>query len=174
VSAFIHRFPQLADMTFEDGTPFAGPDTKSWLARLSAPAASGRQESAPADQPALIKDLPPLEAITVLQDMLPQEGRGKERLAIYSAMCRAARDGRFWDLLVPLARHILELIAEYKLSGFDPEAVINILSPLRAGLGAALASRPDSQTRECLSEVSACLGCLRPAELLERGEADWS
>jgi hypothetical protein len=63
----------------------------------------------------------------------------------------------------------MELIAQYKLSGFDPEAVINILSPLRSALGAALADRPDSRTRECLSEVSDCLCRLRPLELLEGG-----
>jgi type VI secretion system protein VasJ len=167
VSALMSRFPQLADLAFEDGTPFADPETRDWLARIAAKQLPEESASDDKDKINRLNRLPPLERINALQNLLPEEGRGRGRLAIYSAVCQAARDGKFWDLLLPLGRHILEIIETHKLADFDPELTAEILLPLLAALRAAAENSPaGSPARECLQAVSACLCRLRPREVL--------
>ncbi|MBI3596685.1 MAG: type VI secretion system domain-containing protein, partial [Nitrospirae bacterium] len=104
VRTLLRRLPALLDCRFSDGTPFAAPDTRSWIEREvslsgdgSAPPASAAKES---DRLAEVREK---------ADLLLRERKAKEAIALYHgkiAEAPASRD-RF-VLRLELARLSLQ------------------------------------------------------------------
>jgi type VI secretion system protein VasJ len=144
LAGLLDRIPGLAELSFADGSPFADPATRAWLARETAPRSAptaGEQDSGSAPWHTALD-----EARASLVG-----GKLDEAVGRLSAGARTAETGRarfFWQLAqaklcieagaVPLAlatlRHLDGVIDRHDLENWEPEAAAESTLLLRSCL----------------------------------------
>lgn len=146
-AALVERFAGLENLRFSDGTPFADPQTLTWLKRLRPAGAGGDGSGAPAGEGqtagnadgfsvaveqarALARKKELVAAVALLQQPMQQStGQGRKlrwRLAIADLLLEAKKP----LLALPHLEQVLADIDTYHLERWDPALAL-------AGLGSA-------------------------------------
>ncbi|MDR1162677.1 MAG: type VI secretion system protein TssA [Candidatus Accumulibacter sp.] len=166
-AGLLHRFPELAGMSFSDGTPFADSATRQWLAGLSGTGGG----SDPFDA-ALAEAVahPPAAALEALGRLLLRHPGDKYTLVLYRAAFQACLAGELWQPLPFLSVRLLEIVAAHRLSTYDSDAVAAALASAADALAAAATANPEnSPVREQYARIAAELAGLQPHKLLPGG-----
>lgn len=131
LAGFLNRFPELTELAFSDGTPFASPETTAWIAEDVSGGAGG---SAAAD---------PLMAAASDAAALAATGKVVEGLGLLKAYCESCRSERDWfrgqlklsdlclrfDVLHPLVAQLAALRAKAEqanLAAWEPDLVVEL------------------------------------------------
>ncbi|MDU8497654.1 type VI secretion system protein TssA [Pseudomonas syringae] len=118
-SLFLKRFPEVVELRFQDGAPFANAETLQWVATLISPPVSSPQQAWETDE----HELPEWEAVYLeLVSTLPEKGL-KASVRVLSQHLNSANGGRdrfFWRLC--LAR-ICHLAKKYELASVQLECL---------------------------------------------------
>ena len=146
----LHRLPGLEELSFADGTPFANPETRSWLKGIafdSKPAARAKPAAAPdsapvedriaaeiADAQALIRKGKLLEATERLQQKLNHATSSREKVLWRLAISRMLIDARQGRLALPHLEQILRDIDAYRLEEYEPALTLRGLKLILSGL----------------------------------------
>ena len=133
-AALLARLPDLAQLAFADGTPFAGGDTRMWLQSLG-----GGESAAPAADPlasamgtarARAADGDLAAAAASLQQAIAQTGAPSARLRLRTLLCELLFAERPGANIEAFAQAILADIDRHDLVAWDPPLAL-------AGLAAA-------------------------------------
>jgi type VI secretion system protein VasJ len=146
----LHRLPGLEGLSFADGTPFANPETKQWLAGIvmDSGRAAGLDEApslpaAPFDEGmsadiaeahVLIIGGKMLEAIEKLQRKLSGAASSREKILWRLAIARLMIDVRQVKLALPQLEQIIREIDHFRLEDYDPALALRGLKLAWAGL----------------------------------------
>ncbi len=177
---FLYRFPALQDMTFSDGTPFAGTETKQWLRRIGfgsyggsgAPISGTEVPPTPGEENHLVETRAKAltlakkrrlkEAIQLLQERLNNCFSRKEafswRLALSEILIRSKRQ----DMALPHLDLILEEIETYQLKSWEPELALKGLKIAWTGFR----NHANPQTEKRAEAVLRQIAELDPVEAL--------
>ena len=164
IAGLMHRLPGLADMTFEDGLPFANAETRQWLAGFS----GGQGPTDPfALELAEARNRKPAEALESLGDMLLRHAGGRQALEIYAAVLDVCGKGELWGPVPYTSARLLELVQRHALTAYDPPAAAKALSASVSILAQALRAEPENaRLREQYALNCAELAGLQPHALL--------
>ncbi len=144
VAYFMYRFPEVQELQFANGTPFASDETRKWLAEIalgtgatSSPEAYGpssplgQEENLMAEEIAkaasLAKKKKLIDAIALLQDHMRKSPSSRERLLWQLALCQVLIDGRKGFLALPHLDQILHTVGVYNLEDWEPELALKAL-----------------------------------------------
>ncbi|MDR2788197.1 MAG: type VI secretion system protein TssA [Candidatus Accumulibacter sp.] len=165
VLAFVHRFPEMFTLTFDDGTPFAGGVTRQWLESLGG---RGRAVTDPFEaELSAAAARPPAAALEAMGELLMAHPGDKYTLPIYQAAFEACRKGELWSPLPYLSMRLLAIVAAHDLLVYDVAAAARVLSAAAAALSAALAANSgNAPARAQYERVSEALAGLQPHRLL--------
>jgi len=120
------RLPQLADMKFSDGRPFADPDTQAWLQALGgdAPRAAGGADpvaelAAAADADAVAGKLN--EALDNLQAAARHAGSQRDNFRLRLAQCSLLQRFDARADMRPLLATLIEELDAHRLATWEPD-----------------------------------------------------
>jgi type VI secretion system protein VasJ len=165
----LHRLPGIAELSFADGTPFAGEGTRQWL---TSAVASILQSDTASTQPPSIKAESPLVSESRQATALAAAGRTEQALELLHAATRSSSSqqdnfrrtmlmgqllvqaGRV-EVALPLLESLSDTINRHHLDAWDPGLAVEALSELLAAYAHARALK----------------GQLLPASLSERHSA---
>ena len=141
------RVPQLAQLKFSDGTPFANPRTVAWLEELCRQDAGSEIRSAAACEPSLDEDMERAsslatsgkitEALGLLQDGL-LHGSLRERTLRQLAIARLALLHGKIRLALVLGGELVERAIRMELKAWEPNLASEIAEHQMKALGAAI------------------------------------
>ncbi|MBO1112818.1 type VI secretion system protein TssA [Bordetella petrii] len=125
----LSRLPQLADMKFSDGRPFADPDTQAWLEALGsdAPRAAGgaagadpvAELAAAADADAVAGKLN--EALDNLQSAARHAGSQRDNFRLRLAQCALLQRFDARADMRPLLATLIEELDAHRLATWEPD-----------------------------------------------------
>ena len=179
-TALIYRFPGLEDLSFSDGTPFADPDTKSWLKEnafrtgltveefpalpetvSNAPEKEGMEKELKEAQ-ALVKKGNLLAAIERLQKRFQSSLSQKEKFLWRLGLSQLLASSKQSRLALPHLEQIIRDIDFYKLGEFDPPLAVRALKVAWIGFLA----QADQLSKEKAAETLQRIAKLDPAEAI--------
>ena len=172
-AGYAKRLPGLENLCFSDGTPFADPETKAWLASISqsgdgggAGMSGGEAASQVTDgfnkALELIKGKKVGEAVGLLEDHFAHSASGRERLLWRNAMVRLLiRAGRP-ELALPHAKAILTDIDGHHLETWDPALALDGLVVIHQSM--SMAGNETSATN--LDDITARIARISPKQAL--------
>ncbi|MHC1753705.1 type VI secretion system protein TssA [Humidesulfovibrio sp.] len=174
VRAFLAWLPGVEELTFSDGTPFADPETRAWLASLASTGAAGpaRAEATGSWRDKLEKAREEAEKCFAEKDIagaLDLLGRAERRASVGSLRLRLVlaqisllgRAGH-WPVAVSLAEAAAGEVERRGLEDWDPDLALEALLAAReayAGLGGEVGL---AKARE----FAACAARIRPSAAL--------
>ena len=171
---FAKRLSGLENMCFSDGTPFADPETKAWLASISQSGNGGGVQMSGGGEAAsqvadgfnkaleLIRGKKVGDAVGLLEDRFAHSASGRERLLWRNAMVRLLiRAGRP-ELALPHAKAILEDIDGHHLETWDPALALDGLVVIHQSL--SLVRNETSATD--LDDITARIARISPKQAL--------
>lgn len=183
-TAFLfHRMKGLDRLAFSDGTPFADPDTRQWIANFSisdarnpsTPIAVGgsAQDSEFADQMAatmktaqdFVNKMLPIEAVSLIQSELFNCRSKKESLLWRMAICRVILSSDNKSMVLPHLELMTKDIDQHHLELWDPELALNVLKTVWSGY----AGFSDNQFKDKASEILVRIAKIDPAEAMRIG-----
>lgn len=166
----LERLPDLAVLTFTDGTPFADPTTQNWLAALSSGDGSALRSAeealageAVARVGVLIGQGNPAGALEVLEEaakaVSTKDGTVWLRLRVQQVrvLCREAR----FALACILADDLGATVERHGLEQWNPSLALDVRLAAHAAF-TALEGGEGPRTREALRHIA----CLSPAAAL--------
>ncbi|MFO0684442.1 MAG: TssA family type VI secretion system protein [Sandaracinus sp.] len=133
MEGLVARLPALLERSFSDGSPFASPELRTWLAPPS-PAASDESPPAPADRwdevAQLARTARAREALTLGSSLASAAPSARDRFALRTRLARVAEDAS----ATPLAAELYAaLAADAERLGLD-EWEPALVAPVLAGL----------------------------------------
>lgn len=141
------RVPQLVDLKFSDGTPFANPRTAAWLEELCRQDAGPVARSAAVKEPSLDEDMEHAsslaasgkitEALGLLQEGLPY-GSLRDRTLRQLAIARLALLHGKVRLALVLGGELAKRAARMELNEWEPNLASEIAEHQMKALGAAI------------------------------------
>ena len=148
VSNLIGRLPDLPSYLFNDGSPFAEPETLDWLENLSKNSAVGSTKKAGKTKPAASVDLSASladaqkqvlsglwpAAIKTMQSRVDLATNERDRLLARSQLFEMVLTRDPPVNMVPLAESLLEVIQKHHLTSWDPELALGVLKSIYIGL----------------------------------------
>ncbi|TVR00713.1 MAG: type VI secretion system protein TssA [Desulfovibrionales bacterium] len=167
------RFQGLDQLSFADGTPFADPETKAWIAKLTSGPRNGTSQKGISAEEDVVHHARELAesryaqkdesgALDVLSRALRDAPEGSVRIRLRLAqMDILARSGRF-ALAVALAEELLTEMERRDLPTWAPELVVDML---RACHGAYVGKGGEDNLARA-RELAALVGRIRPASAL--------
>ena len=174
---FVARLKGIEELCFADGTPFAGTETKAWLARFSLTGARNLLTETPSGPNDSLEDAIEREyqqaldlhrdgklheAVGMLHRRVAQGSSGKERMLWRGALSRfliVAGEGR---TALPCLREIVRDVAHHRLEEWDPGFALRILMGVYGGLTTLKDAAFKDETVEILDRIAA----LSPAEAM--------
>lgn len=161
----VERMPALLELRFADDTPFASPDTLSWL---SPPTGVGGPEAAqgPALDGELLSTLMrgEAEAIQRFEALLLSGRSARERFALRLELAEAMlRFGRI-EQAIYACTDLKREVDEYHLERWDPALSLRVIETLCAAF--ARQGTPNGVVHPEWLDARARLGRLRPSALL--------
>jgi type VI secretion system protein VasJ len=148
------RVPQLADLKYSDGTPFANPRTAAWLEELCRQEAGPAARSAAVKEASLDEDLERAsslaasgkiaEALGLLQDGLPY-GNLRERTLRQLAIAKLALLHGKVRLALVLGGELVERAVRTELKEWEPALASEIAEHQMKALGAAIDAKIGDQ-----------------------------
>jgi type VI secretion system protein VasJ len=141
VGSLLAEVPVIADLAFDDGTPFASGETRDWLAAREGGGGRGEAETALYDR---YLEGDAAKSLSELGAPASRPRTGRERLLARSAEMRLyQRSGRPAEAAV-LARRAVVEVERLELTSYDPEAAGRAMSAAAFVLrGAGPGFRPD-------------------------------
>ncbi|MBI5520510.1 MAG: type VI secretion system protein TssA [Desulfovibrio sp.] len=151
VRLFLRLLPGVADLAFSDGTPFADPDTKAWLASLasSEEGADGHVGAAATDAAGMVEAAKARaeaeqhfarQDVAGALDILGQAARratdGPARLRLKLAQMSLLGRAGHWPVAMSLAEEVVAEVERRGLEDWDPDlAVEALLAAREVGMG---------------------------------------
>jgi type VI secretion system protein VasJ len=154
VAAFLSRVPAVLDFAFSDGTPFAEPGTKTWLADEAkrwggaAGGSSAASAVASAEDDEVAKRL--AEATQMVGEGKVADGLGvasalaarapdaRSRFRAQLAVARLAIEGSRADLARPMLERLVDDIQRHGLEEWEPALCASVYSSLLVSIRAVL------------------------------------
>jgi type VI secretion system protein VasJ len=141
----LERLPQLLDLQFDDGTPFAGPECRRWLwecrsAGMGESARTGREEETDGDPSAEIMDKAMqmakrkklAEALRSVRCLPSETARQRVRKRLAEArLCLAAGKAPMAEVVLT---DVQKYILDHHLATWDPGLAVEILQQRLAAL----------------------------------------
>lgn len=176
---FVKRLPGIDKFCFSDGTPFADPQTRTWLKTIAIDSGGndsmGLAEGSDADDVSgmanaltegmkLFKDRKVAEALDLFQKSLTGSGSARSRFSWRIALSRFLMNIGKIDLAKPHFDELLRQIDVYKLEEWDPDLTVQALGVVYDGMTAT------EETRQAASAIfdqigrissKAALACLK-------------
>ncbi len=173
---YVERLKGIENLCFNDGTPFADPDTRAWLKTLSlasndaAPPSGGDDlEQAVAEgfneAKKLLRSQKGPEALTLLQTKRSQGASGRERLLWTISMVRALFLLGQNAMAAPLLDEIINVIDAHNLEQFDPDLALRGLLAVHEGVSSGQDEDAKTKTLSTLMRITR----LAPAEAIKLG-----
>lgn len=145
-SLFIQRLPGLETLSFHDGTPFADPQTRSWISAAVMPHLRG-PEQAPASLPssetaeaawecALREAIPIAQksglklAVQHFKQAMRAATPGRERFLWQLSLARLCMDARQYELAKTQLEALCQLLEQQRLGEWEPALVLETLGLL--------------------------------------------
>jgi type VI secretion system protein VasJ len=168
VCAFVARVPGVADLAFSDGTPFAEPGTKSWLAEeakkfggSSGPSAGAAVASAEDEDLAkrlveaqqMVTDGKVADGLAVAMALASRAADARTRFRGQLNVARMAIDGSKPDLARPMLESLLDDIHRHGLEAWEPSLCAAVYASLLVAIRASLRAKsgpPDLAGKEQL------------------------
>ncbi len=181
----VHRLPELPNLSFSDGTPFADAETRQWLKGIVLGAATAGPEGLPtaataatardADvmteeiqkAQALAKKKKLVEAVEALQQHVRNSASERERLLWRLALSQLLASSKKPELALPHLGQVLQDIELYRLEEWDPELALRALKTVLVGFN----TQQDQVSQNHAADVSKRIAKLNPAEALRLGKA---
>lgn len=168
------RLTGIEKLTFADGTPFAGEETREWLRSFSQTEGGGSSggggqterevEQYLSEAQKMVKENKLAQALGDFRGKLNHASSLRERLIWETAFCRLLLRSKKAQLVIPYIKEILQTLDNYKLEQWEPllalEALTVVLSSLRLQ---DEKSRDEALIEATLNRVSA----LDPVKALE-------
>jgi type VI secretion system protein VasJ len=159
-ASFAARMPGLAELSFTDGSPMAGEEAKSWLARIVS--GGGAPSGAPAEEPTAkaLREAKLLAAEGRLAEGARRlqrnagSGSGRERLEWQMALCALLLDKDPSGAVVPLLDAVVEAIDRHGLDAFDPALASKGLRLAYAGYRAFADRVPEEKVAAARGRLS--------------------
>lgn len=178
MALLLHRFPELPQLSFSDGTPLADNDTRQWIGNIRFGSGGGENpaslvDSAGSDakrdaQDQAIQKAMALagkkmaEATQLLQQGLLKSTSPREklhwRMALSEVLIRARKTG----LAIPHLEDILDTLETYRLEEWDVTLAIKALKTAYAGFEAD----PNELSKQEASKILSRISRLSPVEAL--------
>jgi type VI secretion system protein VasJ len=133
------RMPQLPALSFGDGSPFADPQTRSWIAEevLKQDAASSARKSLGVDAESMFADAKKLlgasqagEALALLQEGVVSARGGRERFLARLELARLAAGSGLMAIAKATYEELGEEAAAHDLDAWEPDTVAECLKGL--------------------------------------------
>lgn len=161
---FVQRLSGIENLTFADGTPFADPQTKSWLKTLGFGVGSGAGPSAGSGVEAAVtealskaqtlqRDQKLTDAVKTLQDGLATAGSGKDKLLWRVALARFFLLAAKPELAEPFVGQILADLENYRIEDWDPPLALHALAAVYDALDASQTPETKAQGKETLTRI---------------------
>ncbi len=177
VAYFIHRFPDILELQFADGTPFVSDESRRWLGEIGFGASTGispetygpvsttgQDDSLMAEEITKAKSLAKkrklIDAVGLIQDHMRKSPSARERLLWQLALCQILIDHKKSFLALPHLDQILHNIERYGLEDWEPELALKALK----AAWAALKTQTEPQGKKRAEEVLARITRLDAAE----------
>lgn len=138
----LQRFPELENLTFSDGTPFAGAGTKHWIKGIiSKPGSETANEVSFSKTPvgddeiqqeakeaqSLIKSKKLVEAVQRFQEKINTSASQKNKLLWRAALSQLLINNKKEKFAIPFLEQIMEDIDIYHLEEYDSELALKCL-----------------------------------------------
>lgn len=145
----LHRLPGLEELCFSDGTPFAAPETRSWLRGIDLRCGSGDAASTTVSPPCqdvvveedrektieelrmLIRKGNMIDAMETGQRKVRDASSSREKILWRLALARMLVTVGKTKLSLPYLEQVLEDIDRYRLEEYDPDLALRGLSLCR-------------------------------------------
>lgn len=183
-AALLQRLPGLDRLSFADGTPFASPETRQWLAGITActtvrpPAASGEGgasrdeeiEREIAEAHGLVRGGRLLAAVERFCTRLGNGTSRQEQLHWRLALCRLLMEAKRTRLALPHLEQVIADIDSFALEEYDPPLALQALKLAWAGFDVQAEPRFKEKATDTLHRIAR----LDPVEMvrLEKGQID--
>jgi type VI secretion system protein VasJ len=168
----MQRIPELVELQFSDGMPFADGATRQWLQTISigsdaialeAPTAEAGNAGGNVSDPlaeavdkaqSLIKKKKLVEAVSLLQDQLPQLRSGYEKLKWRMALCHTLVASKRIDLARPHLDLILKDMAHHDLEQWDPALALQAYKLVWSGFKRQTQKALQQQAEEIIGRIA--------------------
>ena len=164
---YISRLPGLETLAFNDGTPFAGKETRTWLKTIAlgggggAAMVSGEGGGVGAEiaetygkAQGLVKDKKVNDAVRLLEEGLGRGGAGRARLQWRIALVQLLVLLGRADLAGPHIDEILDIINTFQLERWEPELALLGLKAAYEGLTEPEDEEGEAKVRLVLNTLS--------------------
>ena len=164
----VHRLPGLEELSFDDGLPFAGKETRQWLASLTSAQGQGREEK---NDPAaetiaqartLFASEQKVQALDLLDETLARCTDTEARLRLRLEQCRLLLRAQEALAATVLAEELLEEVRRLCLEAWSKDLALDILQTAQQ----AYATEGSREALEHSARVRRQLVRLRPSALL--------
>ncbi|GLI38316.1 type VI secretion system protein TssA [Geobacter hydrogenophilus] len=167
-AAFVGRLPGLDGLAFADGTPFADPETRQWLAGLAQREASAVHCPAGADSDgraeaiareaeeaqALIRSGKLLEAVERFQKQLGNGASRKEKLLWRLALAQLLVNTNRARLALPHLEQVMADIGAFGLEEYDPALALRGLKLAWVGFDSQAEPRFKEKAADALHRIA--------------------
>jgi type VI secretion system protein VasJ len=174
----LHRFPELPELSFSDGTPLADNDTRQWIGNIRFDSGGGKGPAGPivsagsdaennAQDQAIQKAMAlagkkTAEATQLLQQGLQNSTSPREKLRWRMALSEVLIRTKKTELVVPHLEDILDILKAYRLEEWDASLAIKALKTAYAGFEAD----PNELSKQEASKILSRISRLSPVEAL--------
>lgn len=147
------RLPALPDLRFNDGTPVAAPDTRTWLEGLTSVGGTAAAAARPTD-------------LAGLQAAAERAPSGRERFLLRHDLARACLAAGRADVAADLLAALRDEAHHHHLATWEPELLVACLSEL---VGCARTLGDETRVRLGIHHALAELSALHPPVALALG-----
>jgi len=143
-SFLLLRLPGLEDLCFEDGTPFAGPQTRMWVQKELLPRWGGGADGGGASASLSVSEEGPLkeileqvdeirssgkfeQAVALLQKGLRSLSSGRERFRCRMELAKLCLDAGKATLAAPQLDELQEDVGRYSVDAWEPALCVDLL-----------------------------------------------
>ncbi|AJE02302.1 type VI secretion system protein TssA [Geobacter pickeringii] len=176
-AALLQRLPGLDGLAFADGTPFADPATRQWLAGMAGHGAtagrSGTEQGEPVSRTAeidremgeaqaLVRDGKLIDAVERLQKRLGTGASRQEKLIWRLALAELLVNANRTSLALPHLEQVIAEIGTFGLEEYDPSLALQGLKLAWLGFDAQAEPRFKEKAAETLHRIAR----LDPAEMV--------
>ena len=179
----LHRLKGLDRMAFADGTPFADPETRAWIGRLSLSGGASPMEqiSVPKSDwgseqedkmgeiiqkaQELVQKMQTAEAVGLIHGELSRCPSQKASLLWRKALCRILLGSDKKSLVLPHLELIIRDVDRYRLEAWDPELALDALKIVWSGY----ASFSDKQYKDKTLEIMTRMAKIDPVAAMRLG-----
>lgn len=131
MSLLLTRFPELLDLSFNDGKPFADPATRGWIEESvgrggGTPDQGDGIDRAIGEARALVADGKAPDALELLANLTRGEIGGRVRLVRQIAQARFCLDVGLIGAALPLLDHLEAMLKAHDLESWEPALAVQV------------------------------------------------